>query len=42
MAVSDAELLFLMHENAALSNLEAEVILAVKANEVGDMGMVEQ
>lgn len=42
MSISDAELLFMMHENAALSNLEAEVILAVKANAVNDTAMLEE
>ena len=42
MSISDAELLFMMHENAALSNLEAEVILAVKANAVNDIPMLEE
>jgi|TARA_R110000868_G_scaffold98893_1_gene272322 hypothetical protein len=42
MSISDEELLFMMHENAALSNLEAEVILAIKANAVADTTMLEE
>ena len=32
----------MMRENAALCNLETEVILALKANAVGDQGMLER
>jgi hypothetical protein len=41
MPIDEAEVLNLMRENAALCNLEAEVILALKANAVGDMNMLE-
>jgi len=41
MPIDEAEVLNLMRENAALCNLEAEVILALKANAVGDMRMLE-
>ena len=36
MALTENEILALMRENAALCNLEAEVIMALKAYEVGD------
>jgi hypothetical protein len=36
MPISEHEILSLMRENAALCNLEAEVIMALKAYEVGD------
>ena len=36
MALSESEILAMMRENAALCNLEAEVIMALKAYEVGD------
>ena len=36
MALSENEILMLMRENAALCNLEAEVIVALKAYKVGD------
>lgn len=41
MPIDEAEVLNLMRENAALCNLEAEVILALKANAVGDIKMLE-
>lgn len=41
MPVDEIEMLKLMRENAALCNLEAEVILALKANAVGDAKMLE-
>jgi hypothetical protein len=34
--MSESEILLLMRENAALCNLEAEVIVALKAYQVGD------
>ena len=36
MSMSESEILLLMRENAALSNLEAEVIMALKAYNVQD------
>lgn len=36
MALSESEILAMMRENAALCNLEAEVIMALKAYEAGD------
>jgi len=42
MPIDEAEVLKLMRENAALCNLEAEVILALKANAVGDEGMLQR
>jgi hypothetical protein len=42
MPVDEQEMLKLMRENAALCNLEAEVIMALKANAVGDTDMVEK
>ena len=41
MPIDEAEVLKLMRENAALCNLEAEVILALKANAVGDEAMLQ-
>jgi hypothetical protein len=41
MPIDEAEVLKLMRENAALCNLEAEVILALKANAVGDEKMLQ-
>jgi hypothetical protein len=41
MPIDEAEVLKLMRENAALCNLEAEVILALKANAVGDEQMLQ-
>jgi hypothetical protein len=34
--MSESEILLMMRENAALCNLEAEVIVALKAYKVGD------
>lgn len=42
MPIDEAEVLKLMRENAALCNLEAEVILALKANAVGDDDMLQK
>jgi hypothetical protein len=42
MPIDEAEVLKLMRENAALFNLEAEVILALKANAVGDEDMLQR
>ena len=42
MPVDEQEMLKLMRENAALCNLEAEVIMALKANAVGDTAMLEK
>lgn len=42
MPIDEAEVLKLMRENAALCNLEAEVILALKANAVGDNDMLQK
>ena len=42
MPIDEAEVLKLMRENAALCNLEAEVILALKANAVGDENMLQR
>ena len=42
MPVDEQEMLKLMRENAALCNLEAEVIMALKANAVGDTIMLEK
>jgi len=39
--MSESDVLALMRENAALCNLEAEVIMALKAYEVGDESMVQ-
>jgi hypothetical protein len=36
MPMSEVEILAMMRENAALCNLEAEVIIALKAYQVGD------
>jgi hypothetical protein len=36
MALSESEILAMMRENAALCNLEAEVIMALKAYDVQD------
>lgn len=41
MAMSESEVLALMRENAALCNLEAEVIVALKAYDVKDYHLVE-
>jgi hypothetical protein len=42
MSIPEAEVLFMMRENAALCNLEAEVILALKANAVNDQHMLQK
>jgi hypothetical protein len=42
MPVDEQEMLKLMRENAALCNLEAEVIMALKANAVRDTVMLEK
>ena len=42
MPIDEAEVLNLMRENAALCNLEAEVILALKANVVNDQHMLQK
>ena len=42
MPIDETEVLKLMRENAALCNLEAEVILALKANAVGDENMLQR
>ena len=41
MPMSESDVLALMRENAALSNLEAEVIVALKAYDVKDFHLVE-
>ena len=41
MPMSESDVLALMRENAALSNLEAEVIVALKAYDVKDFNLVE-
>jgi hypothetical protein len=38
----EVEILYMMRENAALCNLEAEVILALKANAVNDQHMLQK
>ena len=42
MAMSESEILLMMRENAALCNLEAEVIIALKAYKVNDQKIVDQ
>ena len=42
MPIDELEMLKLMRENAALCNLEAEVIVALKAYKVGDQKTVDQ
>ena len=42
MPMSESEILLMMRENAALCNLEAEVIIALKAYRVHDQQTVEQ
>lgn len=42
MPMSESEILAMMRENAALCNLEAEVIVALKAYRVGDQKTVDQ
>lgn len=41
MAMSESDVLALMRENAALCNLEAEVIVALKAYDIKDFHLVE-
>jgi len=41
MPISENDVLALMRENAALCNLEAEVIVALKAYDVKDYHLVE-
>ena len=41
MQLSDLEILKIVRENAALCNLEAEVILALKAEAAGDFQMLD-
>lgn len=41
MQLSDLEILKIVRENAALCNLEAEVILALKAEGAGDLRMLD-
>jgi hypothetical protein len=41
MPMSESEILLMMRENAALCNLEAEVIVALKAYKVGDEQTVQ-
>jgi len=42
MPMSESEILLMMRENAALCNLEAEVIVALKAYKVGDQQILNQ
>jgi len=42
MPMSESEILLMMRENAALCNLEAEVIIALKAYRVGDQEILNQ
>ena len=42
MSMSESEILLMMRENAALCNLEAEVIIALKAYRVHDQKIVDQ
>jgi hypothetical protein len=42
MSMPEVEILSMMRENAALCNLEAEVILALKANAVNDQHMLQK
>jgi hypothetical protein len=42
MPMSESEILLMMRENAALCNLEAEVIVALKAYKVGDQEILNQ
>ena len=42
MPITESEVLKLMRENAALCNLEAEVIIALKAYKVGDQKTIDQ
>jgi hypothetical protein len=40
--MSESEVLSMMRENAALCNLEAEVIVALKSYQVGDQKILNQ
>jgi len=42
MPMSENEILAMMRENAALCNLEAEVIIALKAYQVNDQEILSQ
>ena len=42
MPMSESEILAMMRENAALCNLEAEVIIALKAYQVNDQEILNQ
>jgi len=42
MSMSENEILAMMRENAALCNLEAEVIIALKAYQAGDQSILNQ
>jgi Ni,Fe-hydrogenase III large subunit len=42
MPMAESEILAMMRENAALCNLEAEVIIALKAYQVGDEQILNQ
>jgi hypothetical protein len=42
MPMSENEILAMMRENAALCNLEAEVIIALKAYQAGDQPILNQ
>ena len=42
MPMSENEILAMMRENAALCNLEAEVIIALKAYQVNDQQIINQ
>ena len=42
MSMSENEILAMMRENAALCNLEAEVIIALKAYQVNDQQILSQ
>ena len=42
MPMAESEILLMMRENAALCNLEAEVIVALKAYQVGDQQILNQ
>lgn len=42
MPITESEVLALIRENAALCHLEAEVIIALKANGVEDGALLEQ
>jgi len=42
MPITEYEILSMMRENAALCNLEAEVIMALKAYEAGDNDLFQR